>query len=135
MNTEQEIDYLKWKSLWEGLVSQIKRNIKIDAYLIDSYSVGMSYNGKFYQLRGTNQTFKFKNNKSILVKAINPKTGKFIRVYEYIISDKKTVSSPKGSHLIYNSYTLEDLEFIEKLKDSVELYYKPTSIKFIMDCL
>ena len=130
--TQQDINEEKWRTYWEDLVSYIQGRIEDCFIIIDTYSVGISYKGTQCQLRGADKTFKFDKSDVVFVKAVNPRSGKFIKVYEILVKEKKIRNSSQA-HIISYVYSEEALAFLQKLRDVVEDFHKPNAIKFIID--
>ncbi len=129
--TQQEINENEWKDFWESISKTIKNKIQDCTILLETYSVGIAHNGMFFQLRGSDKTFKFKNNEKVFIKSTSSKTGRFIKVFEYDIK-KQTATTSKQAHHILNKNNEDEVKFLESLKDCVVSHFKPNSIKFIL---
>ena len=130
--TQREINDKKWQDHWNDMVSYLKNKLGDCLFIIDEHSIGISRDKKFYQIYGAEESFKFSNNNKTILKAMNNKTGKFVKVYEYRKKEEE-VRRCSQAHLIYNAYSDEEVQFIKDLRDAMIDFYKPNSIKFIMD--
>jgi len=128
----RDINDKKWKDHWEAMTSCLKNRLEGCLFLIDEHSIGISRNRKCFQVYGAEESFKFDDNSKVYIKAENKKTGKLVKVYEYL-KESKEVKRCSQAHIIHNSYNEEDIKFLKELMDAVVDYYRPNSIKFITD--
>jgi len=130
--TAQELNEKKWKDHWEEMTSYIQSRIEGCSYVKDTFSLGICKDGIFCQVRGADKVFKFDNNGRMFVKAINRRSGNFVKVYECLISDR-TYKRLSPSHIIHKQYSEKELIFLQDIKNVVLDFYRPNSIKFITD--
>jgi len=128
----REINDKKWEDHWESMTSYLRNKFEGCLFLIDEHSIGISRNRRCFQVYGAEESFKFDDNNKVYIKAENKKTGKLIKIYEYLIKSKE-VKRCSQAHIIHNSYSEEDIQFLKELRDAVVDYYRPNSIKFITD--
>ena len=130
--TQREINDKKWQDHWEEMSSYIKAKLKDCLFVLEEHSMGISKNRRCYQVYGAEESFKFDNNTKVFIKAENKKTGKFVKVYEYRFAEKE-LRKCSQAHLVYNNYNEEEIKFLQDLRDVVIEYYRPNSIKFIIN--
>jgi len=130
--TQREINDKKWHDHWEGMSSYIKGRLGDCLFVLDEHSIGISKDRRCFQVYGAEESFKFDDNTKVSIKAVNLKTRKVIKVYEYHIA-KQELKQCSQAHLIHKHYGETSLQFLQDLRDAVVDYYKPNSIKFITD--
>jgi len=132
--SEQEKNIIKWEEHWKDLTDYLKNKVEGCFFVKNTFAVGISYDGLSYQLRGDDKTFKFDKNNKIFIKAMSKRSGKFTKVYTYLIKEKVSERS-RQSHHLHNQFSPKQLKFLQELKNAVTDFYKPNSIKFITDIL
>jgi len=130
--TERQKNDNEWKNFSKSIHDHIKNKLTGCFYVIEEFGVGVSKDRRCFQVYGAEESFKFDNNTKVIIKAENKKTGKFVKVYEYLIKEE-TVRKCSQAHLIHNYYTEDELKFLQDIRDAVVDYYRPNSIKFITD--
>ncbi len=130
--TAIETNEKEWYDHWENMMVYLKSKLKGCIFTYDLHAIGVSYNKKYYQIYGAEESFELVENNIVTIKAENLKTGKFIRVYRYNIKEKGTVKC-SNSRYIFKQYDDADLDFLQSLKRAVADFYQPNSIKFIID--
>ena len=137
MNTQitpSEINYKQWENHWNSMTTYLRDNLlgKDTLIIKDEFSIGVYRNRRCFSVYGAEDSFKFGNNNKVIIKVENKRTGKFVKVFEFLI-DTKEIKKCSQAHIIFNSYDAEELKFIRSLCDTVSDYYRPDSIKFITD--
>lgn len=131
-NKNLDQNYLEWENHWKAVQSFLERKLELGLYHFNKHSLGIRYKNRYYLIYGATESALYQENTKLFIKAENKNTGKLNIVFIYDFINKR-VTETKLLKTIQKQYTSKELTFLINLKDNILDYYKPNSIKFIMD--
>jgi len=130
--TPREINDKKWEEHWKSMQLYLKNHLPKCLFVIDDHALGIHFNGRCYQIYGATDSYVLEDNRRVIIKAENKKTGKFVKVYDFN-KEEKTLKQGSQAYLFYKNANQEQVMFVEELTKNLVNFYKPNSIKFILD--